>query len=221
MIKLSKSIIPRYTYIPLLLAAAVNFIVYYFSDVLTKGRVFYDFSLAIDGVIPFLPIFVVFYVLAYAQWGIGYIVAAGESREYYYRIITADIVAKIICFAVFVIFPTHIVRPEITGTDVFSTLLSFIYSSDNPTKLIPSIHCLESWVCFRASLSMKKLPSWYKIITLFFSVAVFLSTVFVKQHVVLDIPAGILVFEAGLLIVKLTGIDSKLRSVFTRKPEKN
>ena len=207
MIKLSKSIIPRYTYIPLLLAAAVNFIVYYFSDVLTKGRVFYDFSLAIDGVIPFLPIFVVFYVLAYAQWGIGYIVAAGESREYYYRIITADIVAKIICFAVFVIFPTHIVRPEITGTDVFSTLLSFIYSSDNPTKLIPSIHCLESWVCMRAAFSMNKPSVWYKGITCFISIGVFMSVVFVKQHFFVDIPAGIIVFEIGLLLTKVFKID--------------
>lgn len=209
-------IIPKYAVLPLIAVFVFNMIAYYGGFVFAKDAYHYNISVALDGKIPLVEFFIIFYFLAYLQWVISYIFIARESAEVCYRYATAVSISKIFCLILFLAFPTTLVRPA-PGEGLFGSIVSFLYTVDEPTNLLPSIHCLESWVCFRASLSMKKLPSWYKIITLFFSVAVFLSTVFVKQHVVLDIPAGILVFEAGLLIVKLTGIDSKLRSVFTRR----
>lgn len=56
-------------------------------------------------------------------------------------------------------------------------------------------------------------PRKIKYINALFSVAVFLAVLFVKQHCLVDIPAGILIFEAGLLITKLTGIDKKFMAL--------
>ena len=43
-----------------------------------------------------------------------------------------------------------------------------------------------------------------------FSVGVFASVVLVKQHVLIDIPAGILVFELGYLITHVSGIHLRI-----------
>ena len=67
-------------------------------------------------------------------------------------------------------------------------------------NLFPSIHCLESWCCIHAAFEMKKVPNWYKGVTVVMSLGVFASTLLVKQHVLLDMFGGIAVFEAGLLL---------------------
>ena len=77
----------------------------------------------------------------------------------------------------------------------------FIYSVDEPVNLLPSIHCLESYCVLRYTIGLKKPCRAYKIIISTFSVLVFASVVLVKQHVILDIPAAIIIVELSALIV--------------------
>lgn len=44
---------------------------------------------------------------------------------------------------------------------------------------------------------MKRVPAWYRVVTIVMSAGVFASTLFIKQHVFIDMIGGILVFEAG------------------------
>ena len=69
--------------------------------------------------------------------------------------------------------------------------------------LCPSIHCLDSWLSWRFLVQCKKVPLWYKWVNFVFSLLVCLSTVLVKQHVIVDIFAGIAVAELGLLLSRL------------------
>ena len=52
-------------------------------------------------------------------------------------------------------------------------------------------------------MDCRKVPKWYKWVNFVFSLLVCASTVLVKQHVVVDIFAGIAVAEAGLLLSRL------------------
>ena len=79
-------------------------------------------------------------------------------------------------------------------------LSSFIYQMDAPVNLFPSIHCLESWCAIHAAFAMKKMPKWYRLVTVVMSLGVFASTLFIKQHVILDMFGGIAVFEIGYWI---------------------
>ncbi len=205
-----KRIIPKYAVIPLLIVLAANFIAYIGGNLIASGFHHYNIETPLDDKIPFVEFFVLFYVLAYVQWVVGYVLIARESRELCYKFVVADVLAKVFCLIIFVAFPTTISHQGEPGNNPFGFVTKIVYFFDSPTNLFPSIHCLESWVCFRAALQMKKVPAWYKPFTLFFSIAVFLSTVFLKQHVVVDIPAGILVFEVALIIVNLTGLDTKI-----------
>lgn len=195
------NIIPKYAYFPLIMALVANTLVYNVSKLVTNNFVHYDFTLKIDGMIPVVPIFIIVYVFCYIEWIIGYILISRESKEYCFYYIAADIVAKIICLMCFCIIPTTYVRPRL-GTGIFNNMIAFIYKVDGPVNLFPSIHCLESWMCFRSSMKMQKVPKLYKIFTLIYAFLVFLSVVFVKQHVFIDIIGGILVMELGLWIAK-------------------
>lgn len=211
--KLLDRYVPRYTYIPLFSVLFGNLLVYYSSKLISHHTGHHAaWELVIGGVnldqaVPFVPFFMVIYVLAYLQWVLGYFFICRESREVGYRIAAGELIAKGICLIFFIAWPMWLVRPEVSGNGFCEWLTRLIYACDEPTNLFPSIHCLESWLCFRGALHLKKMPKWYAPFQLIFTLSVFASTVMVRQHVLLDVFAGILVAEIGLLIGKRLHAD--------------
>lgn len=192
--------LPAYARTPLILAAVTGLLTYYGTRLVTQGALHHDFTLPVDSAIPFVPVFSIIYVLAYVQWGVGLVLIARESRETCRRVMAGEIVSKLICMAVFIIIPTTMVRAEITSGDAFSRITGLIYGIDAADNLFPSIHCLDSWVCFRGARQMKRTGKWYARFTLVFTLLVFASTVLIKQHVIVDVFAGIVVGEIGQYI---------------------
>ena len=193
-------ILPSYARIPLVLLVIINLIVYEGTQFLMLHAKHWDLALPLDARIPFRPAWIVIYILAYLQWVVGYVLIARESRAHCNRVLAGEIIAKFICMLFFIALPTRIERPVVEGSGVFAALTRLIFASDLPGNLFPSIHCLESWICFRGAIGMKRVPRWYAPAMLAFTLMVFASTVLVKQHVLVDIPAGVLVAEAGLLL---------------------
>lgn len=195
-----KRILPTYAYFPLLTILVFNFVTYYGTRLFTNSMVHHYMGSKIDDFIPFWPVFICFYLLAYLQWIIGYIVIARESKEEVNRILFAEFIAKFFCLICFLVIPTTMVRPEVVGNNLVMSVVSFIYRIDQPVNLFPSIHCLESWMCFRGSMKLQKVSRKYKWFMFFSSCLVCFSTVLVKQHVFFDVIAGILVVEIGLFL---------------------
>ena len=195
-------LLPPYTRIPLVSMVCVHALVYYATRLVTQKMTHFDFSLPVDDVIPFIPAFSVIYVLSYIQWIAGYIFIARDSRELCYRVISGEIISKLICMALFLLVPTTMARAEIVSDGFFDTVVRYIYQMDAADNLFPSIHCLESWVCFRGAMQMKRTGPWYRYFTLLFSLLVFASTVLIKQHVAVDICGGILTAEIGQQIAQ-------------------
>lgn len=193
-------LVPRYSVPWLLGALAWQLSLYFLAKVLTEGRYHYDLSIPLDDRLPFVPFFILIYWGAYFSWGLNYILAARESREHCKQCITADMIAKALSFLIFLVLPTTLVRPEITGTGILAELTRFIYAADTPVTLFPSIHCLDSWLCWRFLVKIEWIPKWYKWINFLFTLLVCASTVLVKQHLLVDIFAGIAVAEIGLLL---------------------
>ena len=190
-------ILPPYAYIPLALVVGCNCLAYYFTKLVMANAKHYDLSIFIDDWMPLTAWFISFYILSYVQWFWNYIVHSRQDKITCYRIVMADLIAKLSCLVFFVCIPTEINRPEIVGDGIWEQLTRFIYSTDTPRNLFPSIHCLESYLCFRGALLIKKAPKWYAPAQLIFAIFVFLSTVYVKQHFFVDIIGGIAVVELG------------------------
>lgn len=213
-------ILPRYAFVPIIASVVLNFMVYFGSRIITSSMYHYDFSIFIDSQLPFVAPMMLIYVLAYVQWIVGFIVIGRESREVCYEVMSAEQIAKILCLVCFLVIPSTISRPEITGTEFCEWLSRFIYSMDNPDNLFPSIHCLESWICFRGAMKCKKASKGYKATMFVAAILVFASTLLVKQHVFVDVLGGIAVVEIGLFLTKKIRM-SRLYFALERKLERN
>ena len=185
------NLLPKYAVFPLILALVINNCVYIGAAQLRDSLTFHSLETPLDRAIPLLTPFILFYIFAYVQWGINYIFIGRDSKTLCYQFVFADILSKIICLFFF----------------IFSQLVSFIYTIDAPVNLFPSIHCLESWCCIRAAFKMnfknRTNTYIYRTATIVMSLGVFASTLFIKQHVLLDIFGGIAAFEAGLKLSKI------------------
>jgi len=200
--KIKKPIFPKFAYIPIISVIIINCITYYICPMISEDFKHHDLGTWIDDNLPFCGFFVVFYVLAYLQWVLSYIVHCRTSKENCHQIASSDIIAKLICFTLYIAFPVTITRPQLTSGSFFDSIVSFLYSIDKPVNLFPSIHCLESWICFRgACLTYGKHKS-YVTFQFIFSVLVFASTVLIKQHFFADIIAGVLAVEIGWFLTK-------------------
>ena len=213
-------ILPRYAFIPLIASVALNSVVYFGSRIITAGRYHYDFSIFIDDKLPFVAPMMLIYVLAYVSWSVGFVVIGRESRSVCYEVMSAEQIAKILCLACFLIIPSTIVRPEISGTGIFEGLSGLIYNMDSPDNLFPSIHCLENWICFRGAMKCKKVGSTYKAVMFVSALLVFASTLLVKQHVFVDVIGGIAVVEIGLFLSEKFKI-SRIYYALESKLERN
>ena len=201
------SIIPKYSILPLIILVAVHLFTFFGTRMITDGARHYDLTIAFDRAIPLIPAFIVIYILAYVQWGYGIYYGISHGREVCFKFIAAALIGEFICMATFLIMPTELVQTPVTGKDPFSWLTRLIYSLDEPNNLFPSLHCFASWLCFRIIfyVEKEKRNTVYTVVSFVFTLLVFASTVFVKQHVVVDILGGVAAVEAGMLIEKLTG----------------
>ena len=161
----------------------------------------HSIQLAADRMIPFCPHWIVVYFLAFPFWVYGFILIARESREMCRVYLIGEMIAKTICLICFLVFPTTLVRPVIGADGTFwKQLVALLYRIDSPDNLFPSIHCLESWICFRSGRKMKKAPSWYGNLAAVAMILIFASTQLLKQHVLLDVAGAIAAGEMGLLL---------------------
>lgn len=215
-----KDLLPTYSWGPLVACFMLNVFGYYIPRVVNHlvGAQYHDLALPIDDKIPFVPAFILVYVASYVTWYLGYALICREHPKNS-EVIFADVIAKTLCMVIFMLYPTSIQRPEVTGSGFLPWLVRFIYAADSPDNLFPSIHCLESWIVFRGMLRCRRVGSGVKAGYLVLALLVFASTVLVKQHVVADIPAGMLAGEIGLMISHRLKLGDRYAAWCTRKME--
>lgn len=201
--RLNLSVPPRSTWGLLFAAFAVNSLIFFGAKPLTDNWKHYSMALPLDRALPLVTPFIVIYLLAYVQWILNYWLLALDRTELFRRVTIGDILSKGVTLALFLLVPTMIVRPEILGGNLFDRLTAWIYAIDSGDRLFPSVHCLESWMALRAAFMMKRLPNWYRWASLVMTLLVFASVLLVKQHVLVDIPAGIIAAELGLWLYDL------------------
>ena len=196
-------LIPQWARRPLLCVLFFNLLVYYIPKFLEPYRTLHKVSTHLDRLLPCVPFFVLIYVLAYVQWVTGFVVIARDSPERCRRVFSGDLISMALVLIFFLIWPTTMDRAPAAGTGFFPRLLAFIYSTDTPTNLFPSLHCLQSWLCFRGAIGLRRMPKVYTWVQLVFALLVFASVVLTKQHIWPDILGGIAFAEAGQGLARL------------------
>ncbi len=209
-------IIPKLMWLPLILSLACNSIAYYGSRLVTTNRVHYNLSNRFDEQIPFVPWTIVIYLGCYLFWIANYIIGCRQEREKAFRFMSADVLAKLVCLICFIVFPTTNTRPVIEGNSIWEEGMRLLYHMDAADNLFPSIHCLTSSFCFIAVRENERVPKWYKGASFLMAVSVYISTLTTKQHVLIDVAAGIVLSEASYLFVKKSGFSKWYEAVLSK-----
>ena len=193
-------LLPAYAILPLISCFVWNSIVYGGSRLINQDMTHYDLTLEIDRATPVIPAFMLIYFGCFVTWAIFYIMCGRVSREYCARFVTFDIITRTICGIIFLILPTYNIRPEIAGTGFFDWLLRFLYEIDAADNLFPSIHCLVSWNCFIGLRNAHIYKTRTVVISAITALLVFASTLFTKQHVIVDIISAVAISEVCWLV---------------------
>ncbi|MBO9597708.1 MAG: phosphatase PAP2 family protein [Cohnella sp.] len=158
---------------------------------------------SVDTAIPFVK----YFALPYSVW-IFYIYVClvyffFKEPNAYYRGLLTYIVCALICYMIYSVFQTTVPRPVVTGNDPFSDLVRFIYNRDQPFNCFPSIHCFSSYMVMRILWTSSFRNKWNMILITGMSSIIIMSTLFVKQHVIMDALAGILLVELVIPLIVL------------------
>lgn len=165
------------------------------------------FTTFIDELIPFQPIWIVPYVLWYLYLPGVLIILLCRDRKACITALLAQIIGITICYIIYSIFQTEVIRPAVPGTDVFSRMVKLIYSIDNPYNAFPSIHVLGASILTLSVIRSRDIGKGTSLGCLVLGGLIIFSTAFVKQHVVLDILAG-LALAAGSYFICNKAVNS-------------
>lgn len=197
--------VKKYKIIPLVIALIFNTIAYNGTRIITTSKYHYDITSPIDNLIPVIPATIIIYLGCYLYWLVNYVIGAGQEDDEAYKFLSADLFAKLICMVIFIAFPTTNTRPVLEDEGFFTEALKMLYQIDAADNLFPSIHCLTSWFCLIAVRKNPNVKTVYKIISVIITVAICVSTLTTRQHVIVDVAGGIALAEFSYLIVDKIG----------------
>lgn len=209
-------IIPGYSILPLITTLVLNTLVYNGSRLIAGSWPHYNLEIAADRLIPFVPWTLSIYFGCYLLWVVNYILSVRQEKAEAYRFLSADFLAKCICLFFFLVLPTTNIRPEVPDTGFWNRGIRFLYRIDAADNLFPSIHCLTSWFCYIGIRRAKTIPTAYRRFTLIAAIAVCISTLTTRQHVLVDAVGGVLLAEASYYLVSVTGFSSFYQRCFEK-----
>ena len=155
---------------------------------------FHVIHVALDDYIPFCEYFIIPYLawFGYVAFGVCYFFF--KNKEEYYRLCTTLFTGMTIFLIVSTLYPNgHYLRPTyFDHTNICIQLVNWLYSTDTPTNLFPSIHVYNS-ICVNAAIWHSEDFKKHKAVrygSAVLMVLIILSTMFLKQHSVFDVVTG-------------------------------
>ncbi len=149
----------------------------------------------LDSLIPFCEVFVIPYILWFGYVALTMVYFMITSRRDFVRTGVFLLTGMTICLIIYTVFPNGIdLKPTEFARDNFMVdIVKHIYSIDTPTNVLPSIHCLNSIGIHIGIMKSRNLSKnkWLCNASLVLAISICLSTVFIKQHSILDMFAAI------------------------------
>ncbi len=144
----------------------------------------------LDDLIPFCEYFVIPYYIWFFYVLSVFLFIFFKSREEFYKLAAILITGMTLFLIISSIFPNgQNLRPTtFENNNIFTQLVAYTYSIDTPTNILPSIHVYNSICCHIAIVKCHFLQDkpWVIRLSFIISSLIVLSTVFIKQHSIID-----------------------------------
>lgn len=160
-----------------------------------------------DQHIPFIQAFIIPYMLWMPFLYLTLVYFCIKERKLYYRTLLTYNLSVMTSYGVYLVFQTTVPRPEIMGVGLTSQLTAFLYSADQPFNCFPSIHCMSSYLLLRAIAASSMKNKWNLTVIGSAALLIICSTLFIKQHVILDALGGIVLAEVMIRLVERTSLE--------------
>lgn len=157
---------------------------------------FHVVHVALDDYIPFCEYFIIPYLLwfGYVAWGIAY--TAKYSRSDFYKLCAFLFTGMTIFLIVSTIYPNgHYLRPRyFAHHNVFTSLCEWLWATDTPTNLFPSIHVYNSLGIHLAVVQSDRLKHnrTARFLSFTLMASIIMATMVLKQHSVFDVVTAFL-----------------------------
>lgn len=191
--RLSKINEPEFQHLQYLLGWIGYFILYFLTENLIPRENCFPVHCKLDDMIPFCEYFVIFYTGWYVLIVGSLLYFAFYNPENFKNLMKYIIVTQIVAMIIYIVFPNRQdLRPtEFARENIFTWILSIIYSFDTSTNVCPSLHVAYSLGIASTWLREKSVSKGWRGFLVFFCIMVCLSVAFVKQHSVVDIFAAL------------------------------
>ena len=177
-------------------------------------------DLQIDHLIPFTK----YASLLYCMWHLEILAVLVDflrrkDREGFWNLTVKMIAGLFLILLICIIFPNEVaLRPDaVEGNDFFAQLTRLVYSLDNSRNVFPSGHALCATLMFQSLYRIYRKP-WQITLNAALNIGIILSTMFLKQHSLIDLPAGIVL---ALIIDKLVEYTYQKSSARIRASQKS
>lgn len=171
----------------------------YLEKHITKG--YFLIHSPLDDYIPFVEFFVIPYLLWFVFITAGAFYLFFTDKKGFLQMAAFLIIGMTVFLIICTVYPNGLnLRPSVFPREnIFVDLVRYVYSVDTPTNVLPSMHVFNSiGLCIGLSRteSLTNRPGIRLAIHLF-TLSIILSTVFLKQHSVTDVIAGLVL--SGIL----------------------
>lgn len=204
--RLSKLNNPEYSHLKLLFGWVVYLTFYFLTENIIPAENCHVIYCKLDSIIPFCEWFVIPYTFWYMLIIFSLVYFALYNVESFKKLQTYIIITQIIAIIVYIIYPScQNLRPAEFPRDNFLThCIGLIYSLDTNTGVCPSLHCAYSIGIASVWLKEKDISKYWKIFITITVILICLSTMFIKQHSVIDFFAALPVcLVAEVLVFKI------------------
>ncbi len=170
----------------------------------------------LDRWIPFCEYFIVPYMtwFFYVAATVAYFALVEKERPQYWKLVINLGIGMTVFLIVSLIYPNaQALRPmHIDRENIFVDLVRFLWRIDTPTNVLPSIHVYNS-VAVHIAISNSELlrahPAFVRG-SLILCVLIILSTMFLKQHTVIDVVAALFLNLVSYFLVYQPTVQQKV-----------
>ncbi|MEK7383232.1 MAG: phosphatase PAP2 family protein [Elusimicrobiota bacterium] len=169
-------------------------------DNLLCARTFHDVSCSLDHRIPLRPRWVWAYLLYYPLCFAPLLFPGLLADDgLYLRAAAGFCVQFFAAWAVFYFYPTRMARVPVSGDSPSARAVRGLFAVDLGYNIFPSLHVANAF--YVACLAARFLPLTWSLSFFAAAVLISVSTVLIKQHYLVDIPAGIILGLAAYALV--------------------
>ncbi|MBS3108167.1 phosphatase PAP2 family protein [Candidatus Woesearchaeota archaeon] len=168
---------------------------YLLFNFITSLRETYNPGFAFETSIPFIPEFVFIYLMVFLVIFVPFFFV--RKMDFYFAMAKSYIFVIIVSCIIYLLYPAELPRYEYAMDTFSGWALNLLYAFDMPHNLLPSMHVS---MAFLSSFIVNSYSKKYGIFLIALSVLISISTLFIKQHYILDVVTGFILALIGYCV---------------------